>query len=97
MAAITVEMSVMMQPYLIQSGNSYLGWNGLRVKCPRLIKPNLERFLQSSMRIILLNIGLLKSFHTTVPKHVFQLGGLYFGLYEPFKDPWYTLVQQWLK
>ena len=49
------------------------------------------------MSIILLNIGLLKSFHTTVPKHVFQLGGLYFGLYVPFKDPWYNLVQQWLK
>ena len=82
---------------MIQSDNYFLGWGGLRLKCPQLRKPKLAKFLQSSMRIILLNIGILKSLHTTVPKHAFHLGGLDFGLYEPFEYAQDTLLQQWLK
>ena len=82
---------------MIQSENYSLVWGDLRVKCPRLRKPNLENNLQSSTRIILLNIGLLKSLQTTVLKHAFQLGDLDFGSYEPFEDPRDALVQQWFK
>ena len=97
MACITVAISVKMQTWVIQSKNPFLGWVGLRVKCPRLRKPNLGIFLQPSMRIVLLSIGLLNRLQTKVPKHSFQFGDLYFDLHEPFEDPRDTLVQQWLK
>ena len=46
-------------------------------------------FLHSSTRIILLNLGILNIFQTTVPKHVGQLGYLDFGSYKPLEDPIY--------
>ena len=57
----------------------------------------MAKFLQSGTRVILLNICLLKSFHSTVPKQALQLGNLDFCPYKHFEDPWDTLVQQWLK